>query len=51
MNWRVTAFLYLIDRERGVPEPEARASMAMVWNPLEDENAPAAWRALLEGGG
>ena len=51
MNWRVTAFLYLIDRARGVPEPDARASMAMVWNPLEDENAPAAWRALLEGGG
>jgi len=51
MNWRVTAFLYLIDRARGVPESEARARMAMVWNPIEDETAPAAWRALLEGGG
>ncbi len=49
MNWRVTAFFYLLDRAGGVPEPEARARMAAIWNPLEDENAPAAWRALLEG--
>jgi hypothetical protein len=47
MNWRVTAFFYLIDRARGVPEPEARARMAAVWNPIDDETAPAAWRALL----
>lgn len=47
MNWRVTAFLYLLDRAGGVPEPEARARMAKVWNPLEDESAPAVWRALL----
>ena len=47
MNWRVTAFLYLLDRAGGVPEPEARARMAQVWNPLEDESAPAVWRALL----
>ncbi len=49
MNWRVTAFFYLIDRAGGVPEPEARARMAMVWNPLEDERAPNVWRALLAG--
>ena len=49
MNWRVTAFFYLIDRASGVPEPEARARMAAVWNPLEDESAPKVWRALLEG--
>jgi uncharacterized protein (TIGR01244 family) len=48
MNWRVTAFFYLLDRAAGVPEPEARARMA-VWNPLEDERAPEAWRALLVG--
>ncbi len=48
-NWRVTAFFYLLDRAAGVPEPEARARMAAVWNPLEDANAPPAWRALLEG--
>lgn len=47
MNWRVTAFLYLLDRAGGVPEPEARARMAQVWNPLEDQSAPAVWRALL----
>ncbi len=50
MNWRVSAFFYLLDRAGGVPEPEARARMAKVWNPLEDETAPAAWRALLRGG-
>ena len=51
MNWRVSAFLYLLDCAAGVPEPEARARMAKVWNPLEDDNAPAAWRALLRGEG
>jgi uncharacterized protein (TIGR01244 family) len=52
MNWRVTAFLYLIDRAAGVPEAEARAQMAKVWNPLNSDDLPAApWRALLEGGG
>lgn len=51
MNFRVTAFLYLLDLAAGMPEPEARARMAEVWNPLEDDKAPAAWRTLLEGGG
>ena len=49
MNYRVTAFFYLLDVAAGVPEAEARACMAMVWNPLEDERAPEAWRALLRG--
>lgn len=51
MNYRVTAFLYLLDQESGVPEPEARARMAEVWNPLTSEE-PAAqpWKALLERG-
>lgn len=47
MNWRVTAFFYLIDRANGVPEPEARRTMAQVWNPLEDAAAPPVWRAFL----
>ena len=47
MNWRVTAFFYLIDRAAGVPEPDARARMATVWNPLEDASAPPVWRDLL----
>lgn len=51
MNWRVTAFFYLIDRAAGVSEPEARARMALVWDPLASDDPPAApWRALLEGG-
>jgi protein tyrosine phosphatase (PTP) superfamily phosphohydrolase (DUF442 family) len=51
MNWRVTAFFYLLDRAAGVPEAEARARMAKVWNPLESENAPHAWRNLLLSAG
>jgi protein tyrosine phosphatase (PTP) superfamily phosphohydrolase (DUF442 family) len=47
MNWRVSAFFYLIDCARGVPEPAARAQMAKVWNPLEDAGAPQVWRDLL----
>lgn len=49
MNYRVTAFFYLLDVAAGVPETEARARMAMVWNPLEDAKAPEAWRALVRG--
>ncbi len=50
MNWRVTAFFYLLDRAAGVPEAEARARMATVWNPLASDEPPAApWRRLLEG--
>ncbi len=48
MNWRVSAFFYLMDCAAGVPEPEARARMAKVWNPLEDDNAPAVWRSFLQ---
>lgn len=50
MNYRVTAFLYALDRNAGVPEAEARARMASVWDPLSSEE-PAAqpWKALLSG--
>ena len=50
MNWRVTAFMYLLDLEAGVPEPEARARLLEVWNPFASEE-PAAqpWRELLSG--
>lgn len=49
MNWRVTAFFYMLDRAAGVPEPEARARMAKVWDPLASEDDRAAvWRRLLE---
>ncbi|MEL7453992.1 MAG: sulfur transferase domain-containing protein, partial [Pseudomonadota bacterium] len=33
-NYRVTAFFYLLDREAGIPEAEARARMAEIWDPL-----------------
>jgi uncharacterized protein (TIGR01244 family) len=47
-NYRVTAFLYLLDCAAGVPEAEARARMAAVWDPLESDDPRAApWRALL----
>ena len=48
MNWRVTAFFYLLDIEAGVPEHEARARMAAVWDPLSSDDPRAApWKALL----
>ena len=48
MNWRVTAFFYLLDLENGVPEREARARMATVWDPLaSDDPHLAPWKALL----
>ena len=48
MNWRVTAFFYLLDLENGVPEREARARMASVWDPLvSDDPHLAPWKALL----
>lgn len=48
MNYRVTAFFYLLDLEDGVPEPEARARMSQVWDPLSsDDPAAQPWKALL----
>lgn len=48
MNYRVTAFFCLLDRAAGVPEDEAVARMARVWNPLEsDHPSTAPWRELL----
>ena len=49
MNYRVSAFLYLRDRQAGVPHSEAHARMAAVWDPLSsDDPAATPWRALLE---
>lgn len=48
MNWRVTAFFYLLDREAGVPEEVALARMTAVWNPLASDDPRAGpWKALL----
>lgn len=52
MNWRVSAFFYLLHREQGMPEAEARALMARQWDPLgSDDTRAAPWRALLEEAG
>ena len=49
MNFRVSAFLYLRERQIGVPHGEAHARMAEIWDPLTSEWPPAApWRALIE---
>lgn len=49
MNWRVSAFFYLLHREQGMPEGEARAIMAQQWDPLTaDDPRAAPWRDLLE---
>ena len=48
MNWRVSAFFYLLDIEAGVPEREAHARMAAIWDPLASDDPRAApWKALL----
>ena len=47
-NYRVTAFLYLLDQERGISEAEARSSMAKVWDPLSsDDPRVLPWKELL----
>lgn len=50
MNYRVTAFFYLLDRAGGLSEGEATARMAAVWDPRSSEDAAAQpWKALLLG--
>ena len=48
MNWRVSAFCYRYNRERGMPEAEARALMERVWTPEtnEHEDAPT-WAVFI----
>ena len=41
MNWRVSAFCYRYNRERGMPEPEARALMEQQWVPETNDHADA----------
>jgi len=50
MNWRVSAFYYMLNRERGMDESEARALMQQQWDPLGvDDPRAAPWRQLIEG--
>lgn len=49
MNWRVSAFFYLLHREQGMAVDEARALMVQQWDPLSSDDARVApWRALLK---
>jgi uncharacterized protein (TIGR01244 family) len=44
MNWRVSAFFYRLNRQRGLPEVEARAVMERQWSPEMSNSADAsAW--------
>ena len=48
MNYRVTAFFYLLDREEGIEEEEARSRMTKVWDPLTSDHPSAGpWRLLI----
>lgn len=48
MNYRVTAFLYLLECEDGADRDEAHARMAEIWDPFATDNPAAApWAALL----
>lgn len=50
MNWRVSAFFYLLHREQGIAEGDAHALMMRQWDPLGSNDPRAApWRKLLEG--
>lgn len=52
MNYRVTAFLYLLDLEAGMPMKEARAAMQEVWDPIaSDEPLATPWRDFILGTG
>ena len=48
MNWRVSAFCYRYNRDRGMREAEARALMERQWSPETNEHADApAWAAFI----
>lgn len=48
MNYRVAAFFYLLDLDKGVSEHEARVRMGEIWDPLESDDPRALpWKKLL----
>ncbi|MEZ5681399.1 MAG: protein tyrosine phosphatase family protein [Erythrobacter sp.] len=48
MNWRVSAFFYLLHIEQGMAESEARELMTRQWDPLAAEEPYARpWAALI----
>ena len=52
MNYRVSAFLYLLALESGDAADDARARMTEIWDPLASEDPMAQpWKTLLESAG
>lgn len=52
MNWRVSAFFYRWNRERGMDESEARAQMEAIWSPETTDHPDAPkWAAFVRGDG
>jgi uncharacterized protein (TIGR01244 family) len=50
MNWRVSAFFYRWNRERGIDEAEARRQMEAIWSPDENDHPDAPkWAAFVRG--
>ena len=50
MNWRVSAFCYRWNRERGMDEPTARQHLEAIWSPeTTDHPAAPAWAAFVRG--
>jgi uncharacterized protein (TIGR01244 family) len=50
MNWRVSAFFYRLHRGRGMAEDEARALMAVQWDPQTNPNEHApVWASFIRG--
>lgn len=41
MNWRVSAFFYRLNRERGMPDADARALMHQQWAPETSDDPRA----------
>jgi uncharacterized protein (TIGR01244 family) len=51
MNWRVSAFFYRFHKEQGMPEEQARAAMAVQWDPDTNPSKDApAWARFIRGG-
>jgi uncharacterized protein (TIGR01244 family) len=50
MNWRVSAFFYRWNRERGMNEAEARRQLEAIWSPDENDHPDAPkWAAFVRG--
>ena len=49
MNWRVSAFFYLLDLENGTDERTARSHMNAIWDPLTSDDPRAKiWGKFIE---